>query len=71
VDAVFHDATCAQVSPPPCGTCSCTAPYDYWSSTTYVNAPEKAWLVVFSAGDVVFNVKAWDIGCVRAVRGGL
>ncbi len=43
-------------------------PQYYWSSSTYVDAPQCAWSVGFSAGNVLANYKT-DYYTVRAVRG--
>jgi hypothetical protein len=51
-------------------SCSCTEfTFYYWSSSTYQNFPQAAWLVDFSAGYIYASGKAnsWH---VRAVRGG-
>jgi hypothetical protein len=53
-------------------TCSCTLSADeiFWSSTTYVNAPAKAWLVNFFDGTAYVDPKTTFSHHVRAVRGG-
>jgi len=69
VSSAFHfPIQCAQ---PGCTviTCSCTASFNYWSSTTYENGPGNAWLVDFFDGHVIAFVKNYDYH-VRAVRGG-
>ena len=50
-------------------TCSCTQTFRYWSSSTYQDAPQGAWYVVFYDGDVGLDGKT-DTRFVRAVRGG-
>ena len=52
-------------------TCSCTvsASMIYWSSSSYVSAPGKAWLVNFYDGTTYVAVKT-DGYRVRAVRDG-
>jgi hypothetical protein len=52
--------------------CSCTQSANYWSSTMYAlrDIPDGAWVVYFSNGTVIFNVKT-NTYFVRAVRGGL
>jgi hypothetical protein len=50
-------------------TCSCTVVHDYWSSNTYANTPQLAWVVYFGGGNVNANFKS-DPFYVRAVRGG-
>jgi hypothetical protein len=60
-------------------TCSCTAAFFYWSSSTFAGFPALAWIVGFNFGFVGFfgNVvdvvgdKSGDSFFVRAVRGGL
>lgn len=66
IDAAFNTA-CA----PSCTvtTCSCTVSSYYWSSTTYQNSPNYAWVVYFYDGVVGANYKSDDFS-VRAVRGG-
>jgi hypothetical protein len=52
-------------------TCSCTAPFAfYWSSSTSAGSPANAWGVHFSPFNVVMFGKSND-AFVRAVRGGL
>ena len=41
----------------------------YWSATTYVNEPNKAWSIIFNHGDVAKSDK-FTLYYVRAVRGG-
>jgi len=50
-------------------TCSCTIPYDYWSSTSYVQIPQFAWIVSFYQGSLFGDNKYFEKQ-VRAVRGG-
>ena len=50
-------------------TCSCTQPFNYWSSSTYETNPTSAWYVFFSDGNVYAFGKNFT-GYVRAVRGG-
>jgi hypothetical protein len=50
-------------------TCSCTAPQDYWSSTTNVGGTSFAWFAFFSAGGVSFTNKGSAVSA-RGVRGG-
>jgi uncharacterized protein (TIGR03437 family) len=47
-----------------------TLPAENWSSTTQINAPEKAWTVDFAQGTASYRVKT-DSLRVRGVRGGL
>jgi len=61
------DAECA----PGCGVlaCSCTASLDYWTSTSYADDPQRAWIVSFDGGFTSLDFKS--IGHhARAVRGG-
>jgi hypothetical protein len=51
-------------------TCGCTAPSDYWSSSTSLVSPDLAWTVSFSEGAVYFGFKTLDFDRVCAVRGG-
>ena len=52
-------------------TCSCTAAAsDYWSSSSYLGDPSRAWLVDFNGGFVGVGDKTGHPR-VRAVRGGL
>jgi hypothetical protein len=51
-------------------TCSCTRPFFYWSSTTYLGSPVFAWGVNFSDGAVSTDYK-YNHHQARAVRGGL
>lgn len=53
----------------PVTTCSCTGLYGYWSSSTYAHYAWDAWLVVFSDGYGVPNIKSGEF-YARAVRGG-
>jgi Protein of unknown function (DUF1566) len=57
----------------PATTCSCTGLGDYWSSTSSVSVPSRAWFVSFQYGSVdAFSdngIKS-SAGYVRAVRGG-
>jgi hypothetical protein len=46
-----------------------TVASDYWSSTTYADGPDYAWIVYFYGGYDVSYGKSYD-GYVRAVRGG-
>jgi Protein of unknown function (DUF1566) len=66
VEPALH-AACA----PNCtsASCSCTGSVTYWSSSTYLVNPGRAWLVSFSDGSVSSNDKTYDLQ-VRAVRGG-
>jgi len=50
-------------------SCSCTAPFGYWSGLAVSANPDVAWAVWFLYGDVILSNKAGD-GSVRAVRGG-
>ncbi len=52
-------------------TCSCTvsASMIYWTSSSYVKAPQEAWLVNFFDGTTYVSSKT-DTNRVRAVRGG-
>ena len=55
-------------------TCSCTAfsysgGYYYWSSSTYMDSRQNAWLVNFNVGNV-FSGSKFSSYYVRAVRGG-
>lgn len=61
------DAACA----PGCTvtTCSCTKSNVYWSSSTYRNGTNGAWVVFFTDGAVVASDKTF-FNYVRAVRGG-
>jgi hypothetical protein len=49
--------------------CSCTVPYFYWSSSTYADSPQFAWLVDFGVGFAGADKKNYPY-FVRAVRGG-
>jgi hypothetical protein len=51
-------------------SCSCTKSFDYWSSSTYQDSPDSAWIVYFGDGSVFADLKSTTI-YVRAVRGGL
>jgi Protein of unknown function (DUF1566) len=51
-------------------TCGCTAPSDYWSSSTSLVSPDLAWTVSFSEGNVFLDFKTMSSDRVRAVRGG-
>jgi hypothetical protein len=51
-------------------TCSCTASFYYWSSTTYAGYPSYAWSVNFNDGSVN-GYNEFNNFSVRAVRGGL
>jgi len=72
VSAAFHNAAgcpgCADVT---VASCSCTASYYYWSSTTGSRGANYAWLVDFTFGGVfnVYGIKN-NLEHVRAVRGG-
>lgn len=49
-------------------TCSCTPPASaYWSSTTFLHAPDEAWVVDFMTGAVILGYKNANLS-VRAVR---
>ena len=50
-------------------TCSCTAAYGYWSSTTNAITPNYAWYVNFDNGLLLASTKSTDF-YVRGVRGG-
>lgn len=50
-------------------TCSCTAPFDYWTSSSYKGNPEFAWAVGFLVGGISAPAKT-EAKLVRAVRGG-
>src|SRR5262249_27463038 len=51
--------------------CSCTAFFQYWSSTTVTNLPGSAFAVNFTDGTVgVFTKNASFTAAVRGVRGG-
>jgi hypothetical protein len=50
-------------------TCSCTAAFVYWSSTTTVSNPLLAWTVLFFDGSPSTKTKD-DFAHMRAVRGG-
>jgi len=50
-------------------TCSCTASFFYWSSTTYESLPNGAWVVDFGYGGVD-NFYKPNFYYVRVVRGG-
>jgi hypothetical protein len=50
-------------------SCSCTAAFNYWSSTTYVITPGNAWFVNFHSGLPNAGGKPFS-NHVRAVRGG-
>jgi Protein of unknown function (DUF1566) len=52
-------------------TCSCTVAAEmiYWSSTSYLNDPDQAWLVNFFDG-TAYNAPKGSSYHVRAVRGG-
>jgi hypothetical protein len=50
-------------------TCSCTVSNYYWSSSTYANEPELAWVVLFGSGSPIAGGKNGNFS-VRAVRGG-
>jgi hypothetical protein len=70
VAPAFHDASCGgscldMTSP----ACSCTLSSDYWSSTTYANYTDDAWIVYFDYGYVSYYNKTFNF-YVRAVRGG-
>jgi Protein of unknown function (DUF1566) len=52
-------------------TCSCTAFFAYWTSTTVTNLPNSAFAVNFTDGTVgVFTKNASFTAAVRGVRGG-
>lgn len=51
-------------------TCSCTAAAPYWSSTSYVADPSRAWSVSFADGDSAAEDKTVELRA-RAVRGGV
>jgi hypothetical protein len=55
----------------PVETCSCTASWNYWTSSTSVSEPSKGWVV----GGVGGGIDRWKLktvlNAVRAVRGGL
>jgi hypothetical protein len=71
VNAAFHNvAGCPRCADVTLASCSCTASSTYWSSTTYRDFPDFAWLVDFYYGGVDFVGKS-DDAYVRAVRGGL
>jgi len=64
---------CTTFFPSPCidqGKFGPTADY-YWSSTTYTNSADEAWLVYFDNGVIYSNAHKNGTGYVRAVRGGL
>ncbi|HEY8515542.1 MAG TPA: DUF1566 domain-containing protein [Candidatus Binatia bacterium] len=50
-------------------TCSCTASWDHWTSTSYADDPLRAWLVSFKGGFTSLDLKP-NANPVRAVRGG-
>jgi Protein of unknown function (DUF1566) len=50
-------------------TCSCTQRNFYWSSPTYQDLPQLAWVVSFNDGGVGTFYKT-GFTYVRAVRGG-
>ncbi len=52
-------------------TCSCTYPFNTWSSSTNVNNTTYAWVVEFAGGAVVADDKPSPGIFARAVRGGL
>jgi len=71
IDPAFHQsATCTGCTDVTLASCSCTASSDYWSSTTYADTPNLAWLVAFFDGFVIPASKTGNLR-VRAVRGGL
>jgi len=74
----FNPATSAVFDAAACGlgctnladaNCSCTAMDSYWSSTTYADSPQRAWVVGFNLGLIGDMSKNEDLP-VRAVRGG-
>ncbi len=70
VDPAFHQsATCTACADVTLATCSCTASFGYWSSTSDANFAGFAWGVGFSVGGVNGDGKS-NFKCVRAVRGG-
>jgi hypothetical protein len=71
VGAAFHqEGSCAGCTDVTAAACSCTAPEQYWSSTTHRSFPIAAWCVFFGAGGVNAFAKTGGYS-VRAVRGGL
>jgi len=51
---------------------SCTAGSWYWSSSSYANVPDRAWVIDFANGGVSLAFKSSNsLVFVRAVRGGL
>ena len=71
VHAAFHQlATCTGCTDVTAATCSCTAPSNHWSSTSYQFNSGNAWHVDFFNG-IVFNVSKPVSYHARAVRGGL
>ena len=64
------------LAPFPCATNPCvdpvfgpTASFYYWSSTTLSVFADDAWYVLFSSGNVLYELKNGEFG-VRAVRSG-
>ena len=51
-------------------TCSCTAGFNYWSSTSFAGGPAFAWSAGFGFGEVSFFVKNQST-FARGVRAGL
>ena len=76
VDSTFdQSATCTGCTDVSSTTCSCTAPSNYWSSTTYGDGLCRgcglfAWFVSFADGSVNADGKPAAFH-VRAVRGGV
>jgi len=66
VDPVFNTECTSGCSVP---SCSCTAAFAYWSSSTFANAPSSAWIVAFFNGYENNDDKGL-LDHVRAVRGG-
>ena len=66
VDPVFNTECTSGCS---VTSCSCTAAFAYWSSSTFANGPSSAWIVAFFNG-YENNDEKGLLDHVRAVRGG-
>ena len=72
VAPAFHGlscgALCTDLGDPACSCTSGTS--SYWTSTTYAQLPQAAWMIGFNTGDVGGDSKG-AAHSARAVRGGL
>ena len=71
----FNNGDCTETSSCTVQTCSCTARFGYFSSSTRTHSPGDAWAVSFNDQGALVNVTSFTAfkitaGHVRAVRGG-